>query len=207
VGKKARQVSRAKAAEVTRRQSSQRRRRPMWISAFVLASVALVTLVIVAVVGNGSGSLPVGTKIFAENNHSHVVGVVHYNRTPPAGGAHSAEWLNCGVYAQPVDNENAVHSIEHGAVWITYRPTLSSIAITSLQLFVQSHYDGTQRYLLLSPYPNLPAPVVVSAWGAQLRLSGASDPRLAKFVSHFIGGAQGGELGGPCTGGTGTPSG
>lgn len=207
MGKKARQVSRAAAAAAQRRQSSQRHRRPLWISASLLVAVALLALVIVTVMGNGSGSLPAGTKTFAENNHRHVVGVVQYDHTPPAGGAHSAEWLNCGVYAQPAPNENAVHSLEHGAVWITYRPSLSSTEIASLQLFVESHYDGAQRYLLLSPYPNLPAPVVASAWGAQIRLTGASDPRLAKFVSHFIGGAQGGELGAACSGGVGTPSG
>jgi Protein of unknown function (DUF3105) len=116
-------------------------------------------------------------------------------------------WLNCGVFIQPVPNENAVHSLEHGSVWITYRPSLSSIAIAQLQQFVENNYDGTQRYLLLSPYPGLPSPVVASAWGAQIRLKGPNDHRLAAFVTHFIGGAQGGEPGAPCTGGTGTPIG
>jgi hypothetical protein len=194
------------AAEAARKRSVQHRRRPLWAGLWIAVAAAVLTLVLVTVLGKGS-SLPVGTKTFAENNHSHVVGLVHYNRTPPAGGAHNAVWLNCGVYTQPVANENAVHSLEHGAVWITYRPNLSPTEVASLQLFVSSHYDGKQRYLVLSPYPNLPAPVVASAWGAQLRLKGASDPRLKAFVKHFIGGAQGGEPGAPCTGGTGTPEG
>jgi hypothetical protein len=199
-------MSRVAAAEATRKKLSQRRRRPLLIGVWVVVAAALLALMIFVVFGNGSG-LPVGTKTFAENNHSHVVGAVKYNRTPPAGGAHSAVWLNCGIYTQPVPNVNAVHSLEHGSVWITYRPTLSAVAIATLQLFVQNHYDGTQRYLVLSPYPGLPAPVVVTAWGAQLRLKGANDPRLTPFVKHFIGGAQGGEQGASCTGGTGTPQG
>jgi hypothetical protein len=143
--------------------------------------------------------------VFAETNHSHVVGSVHYDRTPPAGGPHNAEWLNCGVYTQPVPNENAVHDLEHGAVWITYRPSLSRFGIAELVKFVVNHYDGAQRYITLSPYPGLPAPVVASVWGAQIRLNGPNDPRLAAFVAHYIGGNQGGEQGAPCTGGVGTP--
>jgi hypothetical protein len=151
-------------------------------------------------------NLPPGTQVFAEPNHNHVTGTVHYNRTPPAGGPHNDVWLNCGIYTRPVRNENAVHSLEHGAVWITYTPDLAHSGITRLRRFVQSHYVGSHRYLILSPYPGLPAPVVASAWGAQLRLRGPGDPRLAAFVTHFAGGNQGGEQGGPCTDGTGSPS-
>lgn len=205
MGKKARQESRVAAAEAARRKSDQLRRRRLWAGLWTAAVAAALALVLVTVLGKGSG-LPLGTTTFTENNHTHVVGAVRYDHTPPAGGAHNAVWLNCGIYTQPVANENAVHSLEHGAVWITYRPNLSPTEVASLQLFVSSNYDGNQRYLVLSPYPKLPAPVVVSAWGAQLRLKSASDPRLEAFVKHFIGGAQGGELGAPCTGGTGTPA-
>jgi len=161
---------------------------------------------------NGSGSrkrskLPAGTKVFAEPNHDHVAGKVRYNRTPPAGGPHNDVWLNCGVYTRPVRNENADHSLEHGAVWITYAPDLTHANIARLRHFVESHYHGSERYLILSPYPGLKRPVVVSAWGAQLELRGAADPRLAAFVAHFAGGDQGGEPGGYCTGGIGSPSG
>ena len=99
-----------------------------------------------------SGSPPQGTQVFAENDHTHVTGSVTYDRVPPAGGAHNPTQLNCGVYSQPVPNENAVHSLEHGAVWITYRPTLPADQVASLQQFVTSHYVGTQRYLILSPF-------------------------------------------------------
>src|SRR5438093_3047791 len=56
--------------------------------------------------------------------HNHARGPVAYSVTPPIGGDHSARWMNCGVYSQPVPSERAVHNLEHGAVWITYRPDL-----------------------------------------------------------------------------------
>jgi hypothetical protein len=151
--------------------------------------------------------LPRGTEVFAEPNHHHVTGTVRYNRTPPAGGPHDDVWLNCGIYSRPVRNESAVHSLEHGAVWITYAPGLPSAEVARLRRFVRSHYVGSERYLILSPYPGLPASVVASAWGAQLRMGGPGDSRLAAFVSRFAGGNQGGEQSGPCSGGTGSPRG
>ena len=49
---------------------------------------------------------------------------VAYNRFPPVGGPHDGTWANCNgiVYATAVRNENMVHTLEHGAVWITYNP-------------------------------------------------------------------------------------
>jgi hypothetical protein len=153
----------------------------------------------------GSSSLPAGTQTFAESDHSHVPGPVTYDRVPPAGGAHNPVPLNCGVYGQAVPNEYAVHSLEHGAVWITYRPTLATDQIAFLQQLVTSNYAGSERYLILSPYAGIPSPIVASAWGAQLGVDQASDLRLVEFIHHFAGGGQGGEKGGPCTGGLGNP--
>jgi hypothetical protein len=130
----------------------------------------------------------------------HVTGHVLYAQTPPAGGKHSAVWLNCGVYDAPVANENAVHSLEHGAVWITYRPGLPASQIAT----IRDDLAG-QKYGLVSPYPGLPAPVVATVWGQQLKLGSASDPRLKAFVDTFKTGSQAPEPGGECTGGTGIP--
>jgi hypothetical protein len=156
---------------------------------------------------SGSGSLPAGTQTFAESNHSHVTGPVTYDRVPPAGGAHNPVQLNCGIYSQPVPNESAVHSLEHGAVWITYQPTLLPDQVALLKQLVTSHYVGAELYLILSPYAGIPSPIVASAWGAQLGVDQASDQRLIQFIQQFAGGGQGSEKGGPCTGGVGAPEG
>jgi hypothetical protein len=55
--------------------------------------------------------------------------------------------------------------------------------------------------MVLSPYPGLPAPVVASAWGKQLKLTGADDPRLAAFIREYRQGPQTPEPGAACTGG------
>lgn len=125
---------------------------------------------------------------------------VSYPQTPPAGGDHDPVWQNCGFYEEPVSNENVVHSLEHGAVWITYRPDLSGEQIDSVRRLAQR-----QNYTIASPYPDLPALVVASAWDRRLRLDSAEDARLEQFVRAFRLGSQAPERGEPCQGGTGIP--
>jgi hypothetical protein len=143
-----------------------------------------------------------GVVTFANLDRNHVNGQVTYPQIPPVGGNHAPIWLNCGIYTFAVHNENAVHSLEHGAVWITYQPGLSAADVMRLQNLVRGH-----GYVILSPYDGLPSPVVASAWGVQLKVNSAADPRLAQFIAKYEQGPQTPEPGAPCSGGTGTPNG
>ena len=126
----------------------------------------------------------------------HVTTAVSYEQQPPAGGEHNPVWLNCGVYADAVPNENAVHSMEHGAVWITYSPDLSTDDVDQLRAVTPD------TYAMLSPYPGLDSPVVISAWGKQLRLDDVDDRRLEAFIREYRLGQQAPEPGAACSGGS-----
>jgi hypothetical protein len=154
-----------------------------------------------------SGSVPAGTVIYPEPDRSHVLGKVLYDHSPPVGGNHAPVWLNCGIYDHPVANENAVHSLEHGSVWVTYLPVLPQAEVDALRVLVKASYQGTERYVILSPYPDQNAPVVASAWGYQLTLQGPSDPNLKNFINYFRHGPQTLEPNAHCTGGSGSPIG
>ncbi len=109
----------------------------------------------------------------------HKDGDILYEEVPPVGGAHNVLWQNCGYYSQTINNVNAVHALEHGAVWITYDPKLPADQIQTLK-------DKTkQTYVLVSPYPGLTSPVVASVWGSQIKLDGASDWRLDAFIKKY----------------------
>jgi hypothetical protein len=121
---------------------------------------------------------------------------------PPVGGLHSGMWQNCGIYDEPVLAKNAVHSMEHGAVWIAYDPDLSVNDVKQLQETVRG-----ETYTLLSPYPGLKSPVVLTAWGIQLELESASDGRIEAFIDQYQQGPQTPERGASCSDGTGSPIG
>jgi hypothetical protein len=113
---------------------------------------------------------------------NHVAGPVKYTVSPPVGGDHNGAWQNCmgDVYDAQIANEHAVHSLEHGAVWITYRPGLPKAQVDALAKKVR----GTD-YILMSPYPGLDKPVSLQAWGFQLKLDKADDPRVDDFIKAF----------------------
>jgi len=165
----------------------------------LLAMVLVMTLVALAPALAQTGP-PEGVQSFEVLNQYHVEEPFPYSQIPPVGGPHNPVLQNCGFYDTPVGNENAVHSLEHGAVWITYHPDLPADQVDTLWTLANSH-----TYVLVSPYPDLPAWVVASAWGEQLWLEDAYDPRLEQFVSYFEQGPQTPEPGAPCSGGIGEP--
>ena len=117
---------------------------------------------------------------------------------PPTGGSHNPNWQNCGIYDSPIDDGLAVHSLEHGAVWLTYHPELAPEKIADLRDLVAG-----QSYTLMSPYPDLAAEVVMSAWSRQLVIESFPDERVADFIAQYR--EQGPEPGAPCTDGIGVP--
>jgi hypothetical protein len=99
---------------------------------------------------------------------------------PPVGGPHPERWAACSgvAYPDPVRDAEAVHSLEHGAVWITYDPARTSAVVLQA---LTGRVTG-EPYLLLSPYPGRDTPLSLQAWGHQLALETPEDPRFEQFI-------------------------
>lgn len=138
-------------------------------------------------------------EIYDDLDPAHTPDDVDYPQSPPVGGPHDPVWLACGVYDEPVRDENLVHDLEHGTVWITYDPD-GDVDVDALAGLLPQ--NG-----ILSPYPGLDAPVVVTVWGRQLALDGADDPRLSLFIDTYGGGETAPEPFASCAGGVESPSG
>ena len=141
-----------------------------------------------------------GVRTYADLSRDHVSPPIEYEQTPPVGGPHVEEWLACDgqVYDAPVADESAVHSLEHGAVWITYTDSLSADEVADLAERVEG---GSYRFL--SPYPDQEAPVMLTAWGLQLSVESVDDPRIEEFLVAFSNGPQTPESGATCAAPTG----
>jgi Protein of unknown function (DUF3105) len=115
-------------------------------------------------------------------SRNHVTGVVKYPDSPPFGGDHNQYWAQCTgtVYDHQLANENAVHTLEHGAIWITYRPGLDQASISTLTNKVLG-----KNYMLLTPYAGLKTPISLQAWGYQLFVNSANDPRIDQFITDL----------------------
>jgi hypothetical protein len=139
-----------------------------------------------------------GVQTYGDLTRDHTTDDVDYPQSPPVGGDHDPKWMDCTgtVYEQPLRNENAVHSMEHGAVWVTYTDAVSQADIDALAAKV----DG-QPYSFMSPYPGQDSPIVLTAWGVQLGVDSADDPRIDEFLTTYRAGPQTPEPGATCESG------
>ncbi|HLA06050.1 MAG TPA: DUF3105 domain-containing protein [Anaerolineales bacterium] len=150
---------------------------------------------------NDSGIEGVQTYPDRSEYHTHIDKVTApEGGIPPVFGAHYDPWQNCGIYDQPVELGLALHSLEHGAVWVTYPPDLGAAKVSELQALVRGH-----GYVLLSPYEGQTADVILTAWGVQLVIQSLPDERIEKFIAYYENGPQNPEPGAPCSDAVGNP--
>lgn len=165
---------------------------------FPIALAATVGLIVVGILGYGGWTTYQGARSwqdraagiegllnFREKDpkmleyEKHTPGPLTYRVNPAVGGTHNNDWQNCmgDVYDAPIAQEHAVHSLEHGAVWITYRPDLPKDQVATLAAKVR----GKEK-MLMSPYRDLDTPISLQAWGYQLKVPDADDNRIDDFI-------------------------
>ncbi|MCZ2859719.1 DUF3105 domain-containing protein [Blastococcus sp. VKM Ac-2987] len=153
--------------------------------AVVVFAAAVITYAVVQV--NEADALRVdsideiaGAEVFEYEGGLHDDNAIEYEQSPPVGGPHANLWADCTgtVYDVDIRHENAVHSLEHGAVWITYDPAeVADDEIATLAELV----DG-ESYRMMSPYEGLDSPISLQSWGHQLKVDSADDVRIKQFA-------------------------
>lgn len=181
------------------RQKSKQRLQFIQIGAGIIAVLAVIFMIYSFNSSTSNVDIE-GLQTFPNQQQGHISDPVTYSESPPVGGQHNPAWQNCGVYSQTIANENGVHTLEHGAVWITYQPNLPADQIEKLQTLTRQG-----GYRLLTPYTDLTSPIVISAWGYQLALENADDPRLAQFIEAYELSPSAPEPGASCSGAIGQP--
>lgn len=137
-----------------------------------------------------------GVESYRVTSNDHTSRDIDYPVLPPPGGPHHDVWVNCGFHDEAFDDENLVHDLEHGAIWLAYSPTLADADVDVIRQLAADHK------VVAAPYEHLEAgeAVVATAWARQLRLESVDDPRLVDFVVQYEDGSQAPEAGVTCTG-------
>ncbi|GGL36046.1 membrane protein [Streptomyces anthocyanicus] len=208
MGSKSRSESadrKARIAEMRRAEQARERRNR-------IIAITASTVILAGVVGGGwylldtanekekAKAAPIkGEQTRSNLSRNHVQKQVDYPMGPPAGGDHNPVWLNCDakVYTKEVNDENAVHALEHGAVWVTYDDKATKADVKTLTAQVTR-----TPYSFLTPYKDQSSPIALTAWGHQLKVDKASDPRVKEFLDKYVQGPQTPEPGAACTGGS-----
>lgn len=196
---------RARIAEMRKAEQARERRSK-------IITMTVIAVIVLALIGGGAylwsageskeaaKASPIkGEKTWKDLSRNHVQTKVDYPMSPPAGGDHNPVWAVCDgkVYTKEIPNEKAVHSLEHGAVWITYTDKAAKKDIEQLSKKVSS-----TPYTLMSPYSDQSSPITLTAWEHQIGVKKASDPRVEKFLSKYVQGPQTPEPGASCSSGS-----
>lgn len=137
-----------------------------------------------------------GVIAFEIDSNTHTEQLLDYQHSPPVGGEHFPVPATCGFYDSDVPpDELIVHSLEHGAIWFAYDPTLDATQLGPLRELV-----AQQAKVMATPLEGLEAPIVVSAWARQMPIEAVDDPRVAEFVAAYRNGPTAPEPGAPCQG-------
>lgn len=203
---KRRSEHQAVVASIRARQKAKQRKWNLLVyGSFGVILATIITVVAITVTGSiqqrnqaaEEAKKPIeGIQTFADLTRNHVQTAVDYPQEPGVGGDHSAVWTNCGVYTDPINEQSAVHSLEHGAVWLTYQPDLPASDIATLTTLAKD-----KPYVLLSPGKDQSAPITATAWGTQIALPDASDTRIPAFIRTYAQSPNAPEPGASCTGG------
>lgn len=135
--------------------------------------------------------------------------VTHYNSNPPTSGDHYQVPLNWGVYSEPVQDEKAVHNLEHGGVWVTYNCNIpadgkepkdfdasssASPEIASKSAVVDSTdcksligtlegiTKGYRSKVFLSPRSKNDSRVAIVSWGRIWKMNKIDIERVKEFI-------------------------
>lgn len=183
-----------KVAALKQKQKKEKRGRILATVISAVAVVSVLAVVITIVVTNATrepAQVPLtaaeradivieGEEVYEGIDPTHTQEPVTYDVIPPAGGPHNPSWLNCGVYEEEQPLEYAVHSMEHGAVWLAYDPD----QVTDAQLAALRE-AAPDRHAIVSPIAGLESPIIASAWGARVQVSDPSDERLQQFIDKY----------------------
>ncbi len=111
---------------------------------------------------------------------------------PPSSGNHYAIWADYRTYDRPIPRGFWVHSLEHGAMVITYNcPGGCASEVAAAQAFIDglpadAKCGASGRRLILAPDPELDVRFAASTWGHTLRASCFDRDAFSAFhAAHY----------------------
>ncbi len=107
---------------------------------------------------------------------------VTYNSNPPTSGAHYATQRPWGVFGQKIIDQGAVHNLEHGGIWITYRPDLDLAQIKQLRQIAALYPNA----VLMSPRAENDSPIAIVSWGRMMKLDTVDRDAVIRYIKTYV---------------------
>ncbi len=127
----------------------------------------------------GQDQQPRPGETFSIQGQEHIaVGATHeaYNSNPPTSGWHYAQPAQWGVYQTELPDEQLVHNLEHGGIWISYTG-IDDATKASLEKIEQSNSK-----IIVTPRSKNDAPIVLASWGRLQKFQTLDEEGIQSFI-------------------------
>lgn len=102
-----------------------------------------------------------------------------YKTNPPTSGPHYGDAQPGGYYNQPIQDERAIHSLEHGYVWITYKDQPKEV-VEELQKLGKKYVNR----VVISPREENDSPIALASWGRLSKLETFNKDEVIAFIEN-----------------------
>lgn len=106
---------------------------------------------------------------------------VEYVTNPPTSGNHWAAAAKNGVYDEQLPDEQIIHNLEHGHVWISYKPDVSEDVKTKLKEIVNE--DSWK--VIMNPRDKNDSKIALVSWGRVLKMDEPDYDKIRDFVKTY----------------------
>lgn len=120
-------------------------------------------------------------KPFPSQGQTHIgIGTAHpaYNSNPPTSGPHYAKPADWGIYETELPDEQLVHNLEHGGIWISYNGIDAETKL-KIEDFAKKHPDK----MIVTQRTKNDIGITLASWTRLLKLDAFDETTTAAFVN------------------------
>lgn len=124
-----------------------------------------------------------------DNGRQHVQAKEYGGEEPPTSGDHAGplEWQ---VYDQEIPDANVIHNMEHGGIYISYRPDLPQDQVEKIKALFSEPYSNANFSpvkAVVAPRSENKAPIVMSSWTRSQTLESFDENMMIDYYLTNIG--------------------
>jgi len=114
-------------------------------------------------------------------NHISSKETVLYKTNPPTSGPHWSTPADWRFYDKKLPDEQLVHNLEHGGIWITYKD-LDKGSINKLKSIAKNNNNS----VVITKRDENEDSVVVASWGRMMKLVEVDKALIQKYIDTYI---------------------
>jgi len=125
----------------------------------------------------------------ADHGREHVNSKEYGGNQPPTSGPHASP-LSWGVYDTEVRDDQVIHNMEHGGVFVSYQPNLPKDKIEKLTSLLAEPFSDPSfqpKKIVLAPRAANKSPIELSSWRRSEALVSYDQKKIEDYITRNLG--------------------